>query len=90
MLDRYILPILVAIALGITGSAFYFAVNYGKQKAVTQCETEKAQNTKDAQSAALSTKERLDDARSEYESKTDDDLDSRARSLNIMRDPSDI
>lgn len=49
MFNRFITPILVTIALGITASAFYYAVNYGKQKAETKCEAEKVQNTKDAQ-----------------------------------------
>lgn len=49
MFNRFITPILVTIALVITGSAFYYAVNYGKQKAETKCEAEKVENTKDAQ-----------------------------------------
>lgn len=37
------MSILAMIALGITASAFYYAVNYGKQKAETKCQAEKTQ-----------------------------------------------
>lgn len=89
MLNRFILPILVAIALGITVSAFWYSYRAGQENARKLCETEKLEAVAEAmQRAAISTRT-FERSLNETRNQTDDTLDDYASALGIVRDNED-